>query len=382
MPMKSPMHIMSDKAKSKVASGVAQSKGLATVGLNPKIGKQARDRHQADMAQPIPGKATGPKFPASAEGKTHSTFLGAPTQNEDEEGEDMQLNAEERTELVGNLINNCASWQFEGAEEILDAMPDESLISLNTQNNLSLETAVVFNQLQKDFRLSGDMPLADLSKTLKKLVTNAPGAAYDGSGGGEVEGKGEEEGEEEQDDDREGSDEDDSEMEQSDGEGEYAGDQQTKDSHQGQTRNRRMKPMTTREWMAAAPPEIQVIVRNALRHDEERKAEFIETITANSNNPYSPEQLDMMTTEQLEPLARLAAVPAPVVRNSARKEISDFFTETPKQPVRNGRADFRGAAAPVNNRGRKAVEDDEDDDGPLYIQNTDWKKLNEELHAK
>ena len=140
--------------------------------------------------------------------------------------------------------------------------------------------------------------------------------------------------------------------------------------------------MTTRDWMAAAPPEIQVIVRNALRVDEERKAQFIEVITANANNPYSPEQLNMMTTEQLEPLSRLAETPKPVVHNNARREIADFFTEPARKPVVNGRgrADFRGAAAPINNRGAATVEDDED--GPLLVQNTDWKKLNEELHGK
>lgn len=389
MPMKSPMHTMVDKvtapakrAYKSYQHGLAKSVTAAGPFIASPMMKMSRDRHQEDMAKPIQGKATGPKFPASAEGKTHSTFAGAPTQNEDEEGEDMQLNAQERTELVDNLIANCASWQFEGADEVLNALPDENLIALNTDNNLYRESSVVFNQLQKTFNLNGDMLIADVPKALKRLVTNAPGAAYDGSGGGDIVGKGGEEDEEQRDDDRGGENEDDSELDESDGEGEYAGDQQTKDSHQGQTRNQRNKPMTTREWMAAAPPEIQVIVRNALRVDEERKAQFIEVITANANNPYSPEQLSMMTTEQLEPLSRLAETPKPVVHNNARREIADFFTEPARKPVVNGRgrADFRGAAAPINNRGAATVEDDED--GPLLVQNTDWKKLNEELHGK
>ena len=305
-----------------------------------------------------------------------------PVSNYSQENEMKKLTDEERALFVDNLVSNSAVWQHEGSEDMLNNMSDEQLLALNMQHDSYNDAIVALTGIQKEFNLDGDLALNALPKTLKKIVTNAPGAAYDGSGGGDIVGKGGEEDEEQRDDDRGGENEDDSELDESDGQGEYAGDQQTKDSHQGQTRNQRNKPMTTRDWMAAAPPEIQVIVRNALRVDEERKAQFIEVITANANNPYSPEQLSMMTTEQLEPLSRLAETPKPVVHNNARREIADFFTEPARKPVVNGRgrADFRGAAAPINNRGAATVEDDED--GPLLVQNTDWKKLNEELHGK
>jgi hypothetical protein len=68
------------------------------------------------------------------------------------------------------------------------------------------------------------------------------------------------------------------------------------------------KKVTANEWLDAAPAEVQSVVRNAMRVEAEEKAQLIKTITANTNNPYKPEELNAMSVDQLRPIAKLAIV--------------------------------------------------------------------------
>ena len=75
--------------------------------------------------------------------------------------------------------------------------------------------------------------------------------------------------------------------------------------------NTSQKPQTADEWLAAAPPEIQHVVRNAIATETAQKQALIETITANKANVFKPEQLMTKPVEELQAIAALAKVEAP-----------------------------------------------------------------------
>lgn len=121
--------------------------------------------------------------------------------------------------------------------------------------------------------------------------------------------------------------------------------------------------MTVNQWLATAPPEVQVVVRNAMQRDAEDKDNFIQEIVANVNNPYTDEMLQSMTTEQLRPLAQLARQP---VRNRANASAN------PRYPVAN----YYGASTPVNNAAKKSEYSTDDLLIPPVI---NWKENAEAL---
>lgn len=297
----------------------------------------------------------------------------------------MKLKPEEKAALVTELTTNCDAWQHEGSEAVLNALPDDQLVTLAMNHDQHSDLSAIVGSIQQEFGLPGDMLINEVGPTLKQIVVNAAsGVAFDGRNPSGQE----DEGEEEQDDDREGSDEgEESDFEAETDphggrEGEYVGDSGTDGvGHQGQTNNRkhpkagtstnnqqRSKPMTMQEWLKTVPPEFRPIVANSLRHDAEVKQQLIETITANANNPFSEDQLNRMNTDQLAPLAQLSRPLKPVVRN-ARREVTDFFTE----PA----ADYRGASAATRNghvTENAAHEEDGEERGPYAAPTINWKE--------
>lgn len=99
------------------------------------------------------------------------------------------------------------------------------------------------------------------------------------------------------------------------------------------------KEKTAKEWMAEAPPEIRSIVGNAMRRENEHRANLITTITANESNPFSKEELNTEPTEKLEKLAKAFSP----------KEESHSFT--PPAPL------YTGAAAPLGNSRAQSATD-------------------------
>lgn len=273
----------------------------------------------------------------------------------------MNLTPEDRSEIVKDLTSNCDSWKFEKSEELLNNMSDEQLLAIGIQNNVLNEAAFAINQIRKDFELPEDMALNALPEALSEIVANA--AAFDRSGeaGAEAKRANGKEGDEYEEDEG-------SEMESSEGEGEYAGDtgetgvSNQKSNSKKPSKDRR-KPMTVNQWLATAPPEVQVVVRNAMQRDAEDKDNFIQEIVANVNNPYTDEMLQSMTTEQLRPLAQLARQP---VRNRANASAN------PRYPVAN----YYGASTPVNNAAKKSEYSTDDLLIPPVI---NWKENAEAL---
>jgi hypothetical protein len=66
------------------------------------------------------------------------------------------------------------------------------------------------------------------------------------------------------------------------------------------------KPVTADEWMAAAPPEIQSVVRNAMETEKQQKMALVKTITANKLNVFKEEQLMVKPLDELQAIAALA----------------------------------------------------------------------------
>jgi hypothetical protein len=72
-------------------------------------------------------------------------------------------------------------------------------------------------------------------------------------------------------------------------------------------------PKALAEWLADAPPEVKALVSRAQAADAQTKAFYVEQITKlQAAGAYSAEQLNAMTTDQLEPLARALNAPRKV----------------------------------------------------------------------
>lgn len=104
------------------------------------------------------------------------------------------------------------------------------------------------------------------------------------------------------------------------------------------------KPQTADEWLAAAPPEIQSVVHNALAAERKQKEALVTVITANKSNVFKPEQLMAKTVDELEAIAALAKVAAAPVAN------------------------YFGAAVPPTTVNK------EDKEEPLLLPTIDWSK--------
>jgi hypothetical protein len=70
-------------------------------------------------------------------------------------------------------------------------------------------------------------------------------------------------------------------------------------------------PVTLDGYLAAAPPQVQTLLRNALAAEEAQKAELIDRISANAANPFTKEFLGTKPLDELRGLAALATANQP-----------------------------------------------------------------------
>jgi hypothetical protein len=71
--------------------------------------------------------------------------------------------------------------------------------------------------------------------------------------------------------------------------------------------------MTDEEWLKAAPPGVQAVVRNAMNADKMKKDQLVAEITANAANVLDSATLQGMSLEALTGIASMArAASAPV----------------------------------------------------------------------
>ncbi len=64
--------------------------------------------------------------------------------------------------------------------------------------------------------------------------------------------------------------------------------------------------MSTDEWMASAPPEVQRVVRNSIDREKAEKLRLVKIITANKNNPFTEQFLMLKDEPELRGMALLA----------------------------------------------------------------------------
>lgn len=67
-----------------------------------------------------------------------------------------------------------------------------------------------------------------------------------------------------------------------------------------------MPMMNEEEWLKNAPPAIRSVVENALNFEKTQKEKLITTITANENNIFTKEHLELFNLQQLQGMAALA----------------------------------------------------------------------------
>jgi Uncharacterized protein conserved in bacteria (DUF2213) len=106
------------------------------------------------------------------------------------------------------------------------------------------------------------------------------------------------------------------------------------------------KPITINEFVAAAPAEMQDVLRNSLRLHEDQKAKLVATITANKQCGYTKAELEGKPMEELEKLARLAAAPA------APATVTPFYGGMAPVPVDNSQPE-EALPIPVMNFDKK-----------------------------
>lgn len=97
--------------------------------------------------------------------------------------------------------------------------------------------------------------------------------------------------------------------------------------------NTQKKQMTTEDWMAQAPAEIQEMINNVRQQQEGHKAELITVILANERNQFTEDWLKSQSIDILQGLAQIAEKPA----QAAPKPQPLYFGGGGSGPVRNAK---------------------------------------------
>jgi hypothetical protein len=206
-----------------------------------------------------------------------------------------KLTDNQRTKIADFMIENCDCWE-ETDREVLNAMTDEKLTALQAHVEKVQQTEAVANAVKQGFE-HGDVGFTFNEKTLKFEGKDKPKPKEP-----VVANKAEDPAP--------------------------------------------AKPITADEWMAAAPPEIQSVVRNALATELQAKQDLAKVILANKANMFQEDALLMKPVSELQAIAALAKV----------EEV---------------RPSYFGASVPVGNQQKPAV--DENDFLPLPTIN--WAEL-------
>jgi hypothetical protein len=202
----------------------------------------------------------------------------------------------QRKEIADFMISNCECW-VEADREVLNAMTDEKLDALRTHVEKVKQAEAVANAVKQGFE-HGDVGFTFNEKTLK-----------------------------------------------------FEGQEKPKPKKEEPVVTNKeepaaKKPVTAGEWMAAAPPEIQSVVRNALAMELQSKMDLTKVILANKANLFKEDQLLMKPVSELQAIAALAKV----------EEV---------------RPSYFGASVPVGNQQKSEM--DENDFLPLPTIN--WSEL-------
>jgi hypothetical protein len=163
----------------------------------------------------------------------------------------------QRKAIADFMIANCECWE-ETDREVLNAMTDEKLDALKDHVEKVAQAEVVANAARKGFE-HGDIGFVFNEKDLVFIGKEKPKA-------------------------------------------------KPERKEEPVTNLEVKKPVTADEWMAAAPPEIQSVVRNAMESERQQKEALIEVILANKSNVFKKEHLLLKPVDELTAIAALAKV--------------------------------------------------------------------------
>jgi hypothetical protein len=164
----------------------------------------------------------------------------------------------QRKEIVDHMIANCDCWAEED-REVLNTMSDVKLDALKAHVESHKQAEAVANAARKGFE-NGDVGYTFNEKDLKFEGKPKPAAKPEAK------------------------------------------------KEEPVTNTETKKPITADEWMAAAPPEIQSVVRNAMETEHLQKLEQVKIITANKANLFTEDQLLKRPLGELRAIAALAKV--------------------------------------------------------------------------
>jgi hypothetical protein len=196
----------------------------------------------------------------------------------------LTLNQSERRELISALVTNCAGWDAEDIELLVN-MSDEKIWA-HAQGCAHL----IANASGEEIESTGNMPDSLEPSSSDELNSSTEDADDEQEvGDGDVGEKGTDvEQDEEKDQPKKCWDEDGNET--SCPEGKADGEN-----------------VTENEWLSYAPPRIRSVVINAMKFEQAQKKQLVATITANSRNRMSAGFLMTKGLDELEALADLAA---------------------------------------------------------------------------
>jgi len=180
------------------------------------------------------------------------------------------MTEQEKKQLVDNLIADVCCWK-ENDRPTLNALSDETLKGLVQAGQKAKEAEAVVNAVKQGFSFGSEVTVNAMPAALQAAIDAKKKKAGKATCDGDME------------------------------------DEEPTKNKKPCGNAEQVKPVTTSEWLAQAPAEVQTVVRNAMRMEQGEKAKLIAVITANENNTFSKEQLDSLTSEQLAPIARLAA---------------------------------------------------------------------------
>jgi hypothetical protein len=166
-----------------------------------------------------------------------------------------KLTDAQREKIADFMIANCECWE-ETDREVLNAMSDEKLTVLQKHVESTIKAEAVANAARKGFE-HGDVGFTFNEKDLKFEGKDKPKPA-------------------------------------------------PKVEEPVVNKDEPKKPVTADEWMAAAPPEIQSVVRNAMGVEKQQKADLAKVILANRANTFKEEQLAAKSVDELQSIAALA----------------------------------------------------------------------------
>lgn len=146
--------------------------------------------------------------------------------------------------------------------------------------------------------------------------------------------------------------------------------------------NGKAKQMTTNEWLAAAPPEVQSVVRNALAVEQRERQHLVSRLTANVADEAERKRIgDSLINEDLAKLRMLASLIPTANQGRGQPTVNGFRDDGNPMFTFESGPNYRGAAAGPTNNQHQPIVNEADDNDVLPLPVINWEELVKEQKA-